>query len=181
VDSVREEKKVGDIIPDLVLKIGQRKLLVEVFVTNRVDNRKIEKIKELGMSAIEIDLSTSPRHMPKETLSELIVNGVENKKWLNNERVHQERQKLMEKTVRKEVIRSWMSYRRVEKCPKIMRKENWKYGRHPNFDCMWCEYCLDIEPNTSNFKEMTHIHCIGHVLVMRTSDNCYITQVFEHF
>ena len=73
VDSVREEKKVGDIKPDLILKIGQRELLVEVYVTHKVDNLKIETIKELGLSAIEINLSTSPRHMPRETLSELIV------------------------------------------------------------------------------------------------------------
>jgi hypothetical protein len=181
VDSVREEKKIENIIPDLILIIDKRELIVEIFVTQKVDSQKIRKITELGMSAIEIDLSKLPRDMNKEVLTELIVDGVDNKIWLNNEWVRQEQEKLMAKTVRKEVIRpSWMSYCKVEKCPKIMRKENWEYGRHSNFDCIWCEYCLDIEPNTTNFKEMTHIHCIGHALALRTSDNCYIPQVFEH-
>jgi hypothetical protein len=182
VDSVCKEKKIGNIKPDLILTIDQRELIVEIFVTHKVDSQKIHKITELDMSAIEIDLRALPRDMTKEALTELIVDGVDNKRWLNNERVNYERKELMAKTVRKEVIRpSWMSYRKVEKCPKIMRKENWNNGRHPNFDCMWCEYCLDIEPNTSNFKEMTHIHCIGHALVLRTSDNCYILQVSNTF
>ena len=165
VDSVREEKKLGDIKPDLILKIGQRELLVEVYVTHKVDNLKIETIKELGLSAIEINLSTSPRHMPKETLSELIVNGVDNKRWLNNEWVRQEHQKLMEKTVRKEIVRSgqFVPYLKVEKCPRKMHKWNGRDVMHHILDCLWCEYCLGIEPNSSSTNEITHIYCIGHI------------------
>jgi hypothetical protein len=147
----------------------------------RVDS--VCKEKKIGNIKPDLILTIDQRELIVEIfVTHLIVDGVDNKRWLNNERVNYERKELMAKTVRKEVIRpSWMSYRKVEKCPKIMRKENWNNGRHPNFDCMWCEYCLDIEPNTSNFKEMTHIHCIGHALVLRTSDNCYILQVSNTF
>jgi hypothetical protein len=163
VDSVREEKRVGDIILDLILKIGHRELLVEVFVTHRVDNRKIEKIRKIGMSAIEIDLSASPRHMPMEALSELIVNGVDNKKWLNNERIRKERQKLMEKAVHKEIIPIGEWDLQVKECPKKMRTFNGKGIRNASYlnDCLGCEYRLEIEP--SNSKEVTHVYCIGHI------------------
>lgn len=168
VDSVRVESPIGNITPDLILSIGQRELLVEIFVTHRVDRQKINKITELGMSAIEVDLSTSPRDLSMETLSELIVNGVDNKRWLNNERVRQEHQKLMDQTVRKEIIRfdnfqKWNG--KIEKCPKKMRKWNGRYPRNAYInDCLWCEYCLDIEPNTKNIDKFTHIYCIGHIL-----------------
>ena len=136
IDSVRAEKKLGNIIPDLILEIIQRKLLVEVFVTHRVGREKLNKIKELGISAIEIDLSSAPRDMPMEKLSELIVNGTDNKKWLNNERANLEYKKLMDKAIRKKLILSGWSYR-VENCPKKMRKWRGNYVFHPRLN-----YCL---------------------------------------
>ena len=174
VDSVREEKKIGNIKPDLILTIAQRELIVEIFVTHKVDSQKIQKIRELGMSAIEINLRTAPRYITKEALTELIVDGVDNKKWLNNERVNIERKELMSKTVRKAVFRS-EPLLLTEKCPKKMRKKVRQRDRqlrqlHGDYattayllDCLRCGYCVDIEPETDSIRKMTHIHCIGHL------------------
>jgi len=139
----------------LILEVGGRKLLVEVIVTHAVDDEKLSKIKELGISAIEIDLSSAPRDIPREILSELIVDKNDNKEWLNNEKANTTYKEIMENTVRKEIIHGWNSI--VEKCPEKMRKWNGKYVKNVSVDnCMWCKYCLDA-PIAS------YIRCIGHV------------------
>ena len=160
IDSVHAEKKLGNIIPDLILEIKQRKLLVEVFVTHKVGREKLNKIKELGISAIEIDLSSAHRDMPMEILTELIVNGTDNKKWLNNERANLEYKKLMDKAIRKKLVRSGWSDR-VENCPKKMHKWRGNYVFHPRLNyCLKCEYCLETEPDTGSIE---YICCIGHI------------------
>ena len=49
IESVAVERKLGSIIPDLVVRISGRELLVEVTVTHGVDGDKLRKIRELGM------------------------------------------------------------------------------------------------------------------------------------
>lgn len=51
------EKKISDIVPDIIVKIGERYCLLEIAVTHFVDETKTEKIKKLGLPVIEIDLS----------------------------------------------------------------------------------------------------------------------------
>lgn len=84
IDTVILEKKTGDIIPDILVSVGGRQLLVEVAVTHFVDAEKRGKIKALGLAAIEIDLSKCPRDLTVEALEELIIEGVAQKTWLNN-------------------------------------------------------------------------------------------------
>lgn len=51
------EKREGSIVPDVVLKAGERELIVEIRVTHPCDDIKIAKIRQQGTSALEIDLS----------------------------------------------------------------------------------------------------------------------------
>lgn len=163
IDSVRVEKKVGNIIPDLILEIGQRKLLVEVFVTNRVNNDKLKKIKELGISAIEIDLSSAPIDMPMEVLSDLIINKVDNKKWLNNERVNEIYKNHMDKSIRKEVIRPGVILK-VANCPRKIYIGAGKHGVHAHLsECFWCEFCVEIGPDNRKIDGMEYVDCVGHI------------------
>lgn len=57
IDSVELERKVSDIIPDILVTCDGKQFIVEIYVTHSVDDEKKEKIKSLQMSAIEIDLS----------------------------------------------------------------------------------------------------------------------------
>lgn len=84
VEAVILEKKTGDIIPDVVVTIGGRKVLVEVAVTHFVDAAKLEKIRTLGLPALEIDLSKIKRDMSLPELEELIIQQSDHKKWLFN-------------------------------------------------------------------------------------------------
>ena len=57
VDNVTLERKLGDIVPDVILDIDGQQLMVEIAVTHFIDEVKGEKIRELDVSTIEIDLS----------------------------------------------------------------------------------------------------------------------------
>lgn len=57
IEEVELEKKISDFIPDIILKKGNEILLVEIYVTHAVDANKKEKILEVNLPVIEIDLS----------------------------------------------------------------------------------------------------------------------------
>jgi len=101
VDEVVLEKKTGNIIPDVLVRSGERWLLVEVAVTHFVDAEKEAKIRAMGLPAIEIDLSKVGRDIGLSDLEELIIRGEQHKKWLNNPElrrvVSQRRQRYFEK------------------------------------------------------------------------------------
>ncbi|HEX8326072.1 MAG TPA: hypothetical protein VF629_00940 [Hymenobacter sp.] len=84
LDEVILEKRTGDIIPDIMVRIGSKWLLVEVAVTHFVDEEKKTKIRAMGLPAIEIDLSKIRRDISMSDLEELIIRGEQHKKWLNN-------------------------------------------------------------------------------------------------
>ncbi len=58
-DKVYAEKRIDDIVPDIVLEYQGNKLLVEVFVTHDIDEEKFQKILKLGLSTLLIDLSNT--------------------------------------------------------------------------------------------------------------------------
>ena len=73
VESVRVEQKLGAIIPDVIVRVRDRPLLVEVRATHEVDDRKLKKIRELGLSCVEIDLSDVERDLSRENLKKMII------------------------------------------------------------------------------------------------------------
>jgi hypothetical protein len=99
IRNARLERKLGSIVPDIIVTAVPRsqawgasskgfELLVEVAVTHRVDQAKLRKIQELGMSCIEIDLTriglTGRVH--KDALRKCVMDHEEGKQWL----VHRE-------------------------------------------------------------------------------------------
>src|SRR5205814_1017827 len=57
LDATALERRLEDIVPDVIARQGDRELLVEFAVTHYCDAHKIERIRRLGIAAIEIDLS----------------------------------------------------------------------------------------------------------------------------
>jgi hypothetical protein len=78
------EKKVDSIIPDIIIETGNKKLLVEIYVTHPIDYAKLQKIRELGISTIEINLSTYEGDLSPESLKKLIISSTEYKTWAYN-------------------------------------------------------------------------------------------------
>lgn len=84
LDEVVLEKRTGAIIPDIMVRIGTKWVLVEVAVTHFVDAEKRAKIRALELPAIEIDLSKIRRDISLSELEALVVRGEQHKRWLNN-------------------------------------------------------------------------------------------------
>ena len=155
IDSIKLEKRIGDIVPDLIATIQGRDLLIEIFVTHHVDEQKRNKIARLGISAIEIDLSAAPRDLDFNSVYELVVNGVKNKKWIYNVKKEKEYKRIMSQTIRKPSIPSGFTLH-VDLCP--INARVWHGRPYANVidDCQYCEHCLNLGYN------MNHVDCNGH-------------------
>lgn len=81
-DKVILERKVSDIVPDIIIEKNGKQCLVEIAVTHYIDDIKQEKIRAIGLPVIEIDLGfISNELLNTDSLKNLLVYGTENKKW----------------------------------------------------------------------------------------------------
>ena len=84
VDEVRLEKRYDEFIPDIVLVSGEKELFVEIYVSHKVTDEKLAKIKKIKTSVIEIDLNQYNREVNFENLSRILLEESYLKKWLYN-------------------------------------------------------------------------------------------------
>lgn len=84
-ESVKEEPWMGDFRPDLVAELTDGPLLIEFACTSFVDEEKLERIKQLGIRTVEIDLSGLVVSASADGLLELkrtILDDTTLKQWL---------------------------------------------------------------------------------------------------
>ena len=80
-----QEKPYFGLRPDVFVMVGNRVLFVEIAVTHFLGREKIDRIDELGVAALQIDLASMEReHWDWETLRELVVDGEHNKEWIRS-------------------------------------------------------------------------------------------------
>ena len=83
--SVALEKKVSDFVPDIVVEVQGRTCLIEIAVTHFVDETKLQKINEVGLPTVEVDLSSFiGQRITREIIRDALITQVSNKKWLYN-------------------------------------------------------------------------------------------------
>ncbi|MCW5199880.1 hypothetical protein VU05_04130, partial [Desulfobulbus sp. F1] len=126
------------------------------FVTHRVNSEKKQRIKTAGISAIEIDLSSAPRDLPIDSITELVVNRVDNKYWLYNSFMEREYRKILSTAIKKPCIYRGLAIH-VDFCPIKIRIWRGKFYANVIDDCIYCEYCLEVGQHTS------YIRCNGHL------------------
>ncbi len=98
-DATDREVWMGTITPDIVVHGGGRQLLVEVYVTHRAEDAKLEELRRRELPAIEIDLSKAPRHAPREHHAELILRTAP-RRWLFNGKMEAAIARLRQQTER---------------------------------------------------------------------------------
>lgn len=81
VDEVLLERRVGGVVPDVVIKSGDEQFLLEVYVTHAVDSRKRQKMEAAGLSAMELDLHDIDGEIDKEYIQELMLGHTDRKYW----------------------------------------------------------------------------------------------------
>lgn len=81
-DSVELERAYGGFIPDIIARIGDKIMIIEICVTHKVDAEKRAKIAASGASAaIEIYLDRWQDLAP-DSLYKSVIEGLFAKKWL---------------------------------------------------------------------------------------------------
>lgn len=174
IDDVILEKKLGSIVPDIVIRTKNKILLIEINVTHGVDWYKYNKIKELNLPVIEIFAGHLIKRMysekkyflqDKDYRSELI-DEVTNKRWVNNPRadrvIQRIKTELKQNYCEQKEIKylsfdyDYLNY--VDNCP--LDKKIWKGGvnkgktfANVDTDCEGCPFNIDIEYKTLKFKD----------------------------
>lgn len=84
-DSVSLEKRISNIVPDIMVTAKGRGCLIEVAVTHFVDEEKEQKIKEIGLPLFEIDLSDLYKsEFSRKELAEAVLYNPSNRTWIFN-------------------------------------------------------------------------------------------------
>ena len=88
-DHIESEKRISDIIPDIVITSGQATILVEIYVTHAVDDEKRRRIEEIGNCfVIEIDLNDlAYKDLTKEELR-ACLRDLNRMKWIFNPNIY---------------------------------------------------------------------------------------------
>lgn len=163
IDNVMLEKRIDNIVPDVLLYSGGKPLFIEIFVTHMIDDEKREKIRKLGISTIEINLSKhEPIHSSKD-LEDLLLNDISEKKWIYNSYEDKKKAELKEIAVKKDVISRGFAYH-VDHCPLNSRNFHGKAYANVMNDCIYCEHCIDfVQEQDRNYNYIDHyILCSGH-------------------
>ena len=144
VSNVRLESGFGGLIPDVLVDIDGQPLAIEIFVTHRVDEEKTEKLRQLGLSTIEIDLSMVDRDLDPPLLESIVIDECDRKRWLFHSEVAQQEKRLRSEAKELEIVsRGPVSH--VDYCPIPMREYKGKPYANVIDDCVGCPHSLEIE------------------------------------
>lgn len=102
LDYVDLEQRLGRLIPDITCKAwpvdGGRvhwPLLIEVTVTNPIDDERLGRIRDMGAAALEIDLSLAGGRVTRDELRRLVVDELATKRWLHHPELEEQRAALL--------------------------------------------------------------------------------------
>lgn len=86
-DKIELERKINNIIPDIIVYKNNIPLMIEIAVTHFVNEEKLKKIKKISISTIEINLNADDIdyvHFDRDIIENMIINETKNKKWIFN-------------------------------------------------------------------------------------------------
>jgi hypothetical protein len=152
IEKVVLEKRLGDIIPDVVAYIEGKPLLIEIVVTHGIDAEKMEKIKDLGISTLVIDLSDEDRTLSEDELSPIVVEGTEKKRWAFNVFSERTKQRQVESARRFKVIRRMGYALHVDGCPISARTSRGKPFANVMWDCAHCEFLVEWGVSSKEYE-----------------------------
>ncbi len=82
-DSVLLEKRISDIVPDVMITKNGRKCLIEITVTHGVDETKWEKLQAINLPVLEIDLSDLYQsEFTRKDVKDIIKKKNQKKRWI---------------------------------------------------------------------------------------------------
>ena len=104
LSDVQLETRHGRLVPDIICESfdsdGQARhlpLLIEVTVTNHIDDDRLARIRAAGEATLEIDLSLAGGRVNRDELRALVVDEVATKRWLFHPELEWQRSTLEDK------------------------------------------------------------------------------------
>ncbi len=161
VDEVFLENRQESIVPDILLVSGQEKIYVEICVTHAIDNEKLSKIENIGISTIEINLSEFDRSFTKGDLEEVLFEKSGNKRWVYNSYANECLKKFFNVAKPMPIVyRGFMG--QIDNCP--VNKRSCCGKSYANFitDCNGCNFCISFEGD--------RIFCSGDLRIAELED-----------
>ena len=165
IDRVELESKTGSIVPDIILYSGDEKIFVEIFVTHKIDEYKYQKIKELNISTLEIDLSNYRNSITMNELEEMLIGNSKNKHWVYHSKEESYKQAIYQFAKKRRLYEDDDFFEELftRGCPLRITKRSRYYCAIPEY-CYDCKFC--IERN----DEAKYIFCTGEALIGDISD-----------
>jgi hypothetical protein len=142
-------------VPDVIIYCKGKPLLLEISVTHPLDNFKLNKIRKLGISTIEINLRNSNGIASDEEFMRQIVYGLNLKRWAFNTR---KEDFLSEIKARAKTLKIY--YRKLYECP-ILSPNGEKSVADLIDNCFNCDYFIHASGISGNQPKF--IRCVGHV------------------
>ena len=140
IDSVEVEHKLDEIIPDILVTCDGKKFIVEIYVTHAVDEIKKQKIKDMRISAVEIDLSRFHKEMISTEELKTELQNSENISWYYDSDIDfiNEKKQLIEQYGLKIPFQIGNGIG----CPHLSKHEN-PFARFVTLDfCIRCPNCV---------------------------------------
>ena len=111
-----------------------------------MDEIKTAKIRRLGISAIEIDLSSICRTFSRDELLDAVIHRTANKKWIFNAKAEKYKQMLLHTGEQKKSVSRRFALH-VDHCP--INSRVWKGKSYANVidDCFYCPFILEVGDN----------------------------------
>ena len=118
-DSSREEVRMDGLVPDIVVEVKGRSLLVEVLVTHACGPEKIALLRQRGLACVEIDMSAVARDLPRAEHERLILVTAP-RNWLHNVRIEEAVAEL--RAIGKEQTRIWRERKDAANAERLFRE-----------------------------------------------------------
>ena len=161
VTKTQTEVTIEDIRVDNIVYINNNPLIIETKVTNGIDDIKYEKIKRLGISVLEIDLSNIS-FITKEELEMKLMYSTNNKSWIFNKAIYD-----LEKPYYDILYSQIVENPNEVECGVSLGEYN---GWHTYVDLRICEKCPYKKKMWKDKNNITHLECTGNFLVKELSD-----------
>lgn len=162
IDKVQIEKSLESIRPDLLVWINDQPIMVEIYVTHKVDEVKLGIIKQRDTPVIEVDLHSIDRTITREDLTSILLSD-QFSNWIHHpviELAKQDFQMELDTIVQEEEARRDQEY------AIIMRKRDRKKHKVEYLDKAkrWCRSKSD-----SQLLKIEEKH--GYSIFKRVSEN----------
>jgi hypothetical protein len=149
------EKRIDKIIPDIIIHVKGRQLIIEITVTHSIDRIKMNRIRKLNISTLEIDLRKQDQQLTINMLEKLLIYDLACKKWVYNAKREDFVNEIM--NLGKELP---LYHRTVYGCPLKINELNESKSADLINCCFNCDFLIHANGERSNSKK--HITCVGH-------------------